>query len=74
MATSKKRLNISLAPEVDKAISELAKRDGIPQATKAANLLRIGLEVEEDFIFDKIATARYKEKGPTLSHNEVWKK
>lgn len=73
MATSKKRLNISLAADVDKAIGRLARRDNVPQATKAAELLRIGLEVEEDVLLDKIAAERYKTKGARLSHDEVWK-
>lgn len=73
MATTKKRLNISLASDVDEALIRLARRDKVPQATKAAELLRIGLEIEEDTLIDKIATERYKTKGTRLSHSKVWK-
>lgn len=73
MATSKKRLNISLASDMDKALIRLARRDNVPQATKATELLRVGLEIEEDILLDKIATKRYKTKGARLSHDRVWK-
>jgi len=73
MATAKKRLNISLAPDLDNALVGLARRDSVPPATKAAELLRVGLEVEEDVILDRIATNRYKTSEGKLSHDEVWR-
>ena len=73
MATTKKRLNISLAADLDNALTGLARRDSVPLATKAAELLRIGLEVEEDVLFDRIATERYKTSEVRLLHDEVWK-
>lgn len=72
MATTKKRVNISVTSDVDKAITKLARRDNVPQATKAAELLRIGLEVEEDMLLDRIATERYSTRDATLSHDKVW--
>lgn len=39
MATSKKRINISVSDAVEEAVATLAKRDRVPQATKAAELL-----------------------------------
>ena len=73
MATSKRRLNISLAPDLDSALTGLARRDSVPLATKAAQLLRVGLEVEEDVLLDHIATERYRTSKVRLSHDEVWK-
>ena len=73
MATLKKRLNISLSPEIEEVIIKLANRDNIPQATKAAELLRIGLELEEDITLDKIAADRYKTLSKTLPHKDFWK-
>ncbi len=48
MATTKNRINISLSPSVDRILSWLSRRDNMPRATKAADLLRIALELEED--------------------------
>lgn len=73
MATLKKRVNISLASDIDRALTQLARRDKVPQATKAAELLRVGLEVEEDVLLDTVATERYKTNSTRLSHDQVWK-
>lgn len=74
MATSKKRLNISLSPEMEKIIKLSAKRDSVPEATKAAELLKLALEIEEDAAFsmvikDRLATPKDK----YVSHTEAWK-
>ena len=74
MATTKKRINVSLSADVEKAITKLAKRDQVPEATKAGELLRVALEVEEDEVWDAIATDRLKSSKKMLSHKEVWKK
>ena len=73
MATTKKRINITLPPAEEEAISRLAKRDQVPEATKAAQLLRLALEIEEDEVWDQIATERLKTSKKMLSHKEVWK-
>jgi len=73
MATTKKRINITLPPAEEEAISKLAKRDQVPEATKAAQLLRLALEIEEDEVWDQIATKRLKTSKKMLSHKEVWK-
>jgi len=48
MTTTKKRVNISLSAPLENILAKLAKRDQVPQATKAAELIRIGVEIEED--------------------------
>ena len=73
MATTKKRINITLPPAEEEAISRLAKRDQVPEATKAAELLRRALEIEEDEVWDRIASERLKTSKKMLSHKEVWK-
>ena len=73
MATTKKRINITLPKADEQAIMELAKRDQVPAATKAGELLRIALEIEEDQVWDKIATERLKNSKKMLSHKKVWK-
>ena len=51
-----------------------AKRDGVPTASKAAELLRLALELEEDLALSAIADERLTgKKIKWLSHKQVWK-
>jgi hypothetical protein len=72
MATTKRRLNITLSPEVDKLISEIARRDNVPHATKVSELLAISLVLEEDKAFSVLGDNRLKQRGKKLSHADVW--
>ena len=72
MTTTKKRVNISLSPDMEKVLTKLAKRDSVPEATKAVERLRTALEIEEDVVFGKLAEERFKSMGKTISHKEVW--
>ena len=73
MATAKRRLNITLSPEVDALISMIAVRDHVPEATKVSELLTISLALEEDKAFSLLGDARMNEKGTKwLSHKDVW--
>ncbi len=72
MATTKKRINISVSDSVDKALATLAKRDQMPQATKVAELLGLALELEEDLYFSELARQRTHGKQKWVSHNEAW--
>lgn len=69
---TKKRINISPDLETSLAVIQAAKRDKVPVATKAAELLRSALELEEDLILGAEAGRREKQKGSYLSHEEVW--
>ena len=73
MATIKKRLNISLSKEMDLAIATIAKRDDVPQATKAAHLLQLALEIEEDQVFETIVRHRDTKSAKFVSHAQAWK-
>ena len=73
MATVKKRINISISKELDSALLKLAKRDQVPQATKAEHLLRFALEVEEDDILNSIAESRDTSSGKFVSHESAWR-
>ncbi|MEK7190325.1 MAG: hypothetical protein AAB661_00995 [Patescibacteria group bacterium] len=72
MATIKKRINISLSPSLDIMLSRIAKRDNMPQATKALHLLGIALEIEEDMVFDRIANERDIKNARFLTHKQAW--
>lgn len=72
MPTLKKRLNISLAPEIESMVRQLAKRDQMPEATKAGQLLQVALEIEEDLVWDAIAYQRDKKGAKFISHKKAW--
>lgn len=73
MATTKKRINISVSKELDEVLGKLAKRDQVPQATKAIHLLRMALEIEEDHVLDEVAQKRDTDKARFLSHSLAWR-
>lgn len=55
------------------AVDKLAKRDHMPSATKAERLLEIALELEEDQVWEEIATQRASKKNARfISHEEAW--
>lgn len=72
MPTDKHRINISVSQEMSDTLSELAKRDRVPTARKAAELLRLGLEIHEDIALDELAHARVKESKKRISHEAMW--
>ena len=72
MPTLKKRLNMSLPEDIEKALSMLAKRDDMPQATKALHLIRIALEMEEDDIWNALAEKRDTKAAKFMSHDDAW--
>lgn len=74
MSTTKSRLNISLPDDVKKALLSIAKRDQMPAATKALRLMEIGLEAEEDDIWDTIASNRDQKDNVFRPHSEVFGK
>jgi hypothetical protein len=67
MSTTKSRLNISLPDDTKKALLSIAKRDQMPAATKAVRLMEIGMEIEEDEVWDEIATNR--DNKDTIFHS-----
>ncbi len=73
MATSKTRINISLPRDLRDALAKLARRDRIPQATKATRLLETALEIEEDQVWDALAQSRDAKGESYLSHKKAWK-
>lgn len=74
MSTTKSRINISLPDDVKEALVSIAKRDQMPAATKAVRLMEIGMEVEEDDAWDKIATSRDRKDTTFHPHEELFGK
>ncbi len=74
MPTTKNRLNISLSSDIDKALTGLSRRDNMPKATKATELLRIALDLEEDVYLGAIANERaHTSRSLFVSHEKAWK-
>lgn len=73
MPTTKARINISLSDDIKDALAKLARRDRMPQATKAARLLETALETEEDHVWDAIAVKRDTKNARYVSHKKAWK-
>ena len=72
MATSKKRINISLPKDIEIVLEELAERDNVPTATKAIELIKIGIEIDEDEIWNRLAEERDTKDAKFISHKEAW--
>jgi hypothetical protein len=72
MTTAKKRINISISKELDTALIKLAKRDQMPQATKAEYLLRFAIEIEEDDVLNNLAEKRDASSHTFISHKVAW--
>jgi len=74
MTTIKQRINITANQEVERALKNAAKRDGVPVATKAAELLSIALEIEEDTYLGSIANERaLTDRSLFVHHDKAWK-
>jgi hypothetical protein len=73
MSTTKRRINITADADVEAALKLVAERDGVPMATKAAELLRNALELEEDLALGAIAEERERAHVKFISHEEFWK-
>lgn len=72
MATTKKRIIVTLSKPVERALELLAERDQIPQATKASHLLETALELEEDRVWDRVASGRDTKNARFVSHKKAW--
>ncbi|OGJ53816.1 hypothetical protein A3D11_00340 [Candidatus Peribacteria bacterium RIFCSPHIGHO2_02_FULL_49_16] len=74
MPTNKKRINITLPDHLAVFLEQIALRDDVPQATKAAELLECALEIEEDAYFSVAAENHDKSHTRFISHEVFWKK
>lgn len=72
MATTKRRINISIGSDIEKMLGMLAKRDSVPQATKVTELLRVALELEEDRVWAAVVGTRDTKKARFVSHEKAW--
>lgn len=75
MPTEKNRVNVTLTRPMYTALSQLARRDDVPFATKAAQLLEEALELQEDIVFGNLARQReLNSDAQYIPHEQVWEK
>lgn len=75
MTTVKTRINITADKDLEEGLRLAAKHDSVPVASKAAELLRFALDIEEDLYFGKIVEERMKQRNiKWIPHDEMWKK
>ena len=72
MPTTKHRINITTNKDIEDALIRSAKRAGIPVASRAADLLRDALELEEDLAWGEVIKERTSKKVKFLTHKQVW--
>lgn len=70
MPTLKTRINLSVPRETELFLASLAKRDGVPVATKALELIDGALDLEEDAHWLEKLKERSK-PVPFLSHKQA---
>lgn len=74
MSTIAPRINITTKPEIRETLEELAKRDNVTISAKTAELVLIGLSLEEDINLSKLAESRNKTpRKDYIKHKDVWK-
>ena len=74
MTTVNPRINVTLDPQMFGFIGSLAKKENKSVSAKAAELLALAMELEEDLYYSKVCEERMKNMTHTYSHEEVMKK
>lgn len=72
MSTTKTRINITLPKAVEIVLNKIAKRDDMPVATKAKELLQFAIEIEEDQLWNNAAATRDKKNSNFITHDQAW--
>ncbi|MEK7143611.1 MAG: hypothetical protein AAB471_01280 [Patescibacteria group bacterium] len=73
MPTIKKRINITLSPDLEKGLKILARLDRVPEATKATEMLQFAFELEEERVLSELATRRDIKGAKHISYKQAWK-
>ena len=72
MTTLKKRINISVPKSLEDILNKMSNEEGVPVATKALELLKIAVELEEDAYFEKITLDRGSKDSKYIPHDKIW--
>jgi len=74
MPTTKKRVAVTLDKDTEWALKKLSRMYKVPLATKASELLRLGIETWEDTVWAGIAGERSRNKNKKyISQEKFWK-
>ncbi|HZQ48992.1 MAG TPA: antitoxin, RHH family protein [Candidatus Dormibacteraeota bacterium] len=67
-------MNVVLERQIYEALGRVARRDGTSLSSKARDLLRDALELQEDLALTGIAAEREKtyRSGHALGHESIW--
>jgi predicted DNA-binding protein len=74
MPSKSPRINVVLDDHLYRNVQLLAEREGVSLSTKARDLIKEALEIQEDLYLASLAEARKRtfEKSAALSHEETW--
>ena len=74
MPTKNPRINVAVDKSLYSIIETLAKEKGISMSMVTRELIKEGLEINEDIVLASFAEEREKtfDKDKSLSHEEVW--
>lgn len=73
MPTIKQRINITADKEMGVSLRNAAKRDKMSVSSKAVELLRLALNIEEDHVLATIARERDTHGVKYVPHDKFWK-
>ncbi|MFH0770523.1 MAG: hypothetical protein V1926_04050 [Candidatus Peregrinibacteria bacterium] len=74
MPTKKRRINVTLKKDVALFLKNIALRDDVPEATKAAQMIEMAMSIEEDAYFSKRAEKIDTLTRRWISHEQFWSK
>ena len=72
MPAKNPRINVVLDDSLYKNVQFLAETEGVSLSTKARDLIREALEIQEDLHLAAFAEDREKTWDRALTHEEVW--
>lgn len=73
MLRTKKRINISISEEINQELIKLAERDQVPVTSKALELIKRAIQIEEDEVLDLLAQQRDTKDAKYLFHEQTWR-
>jgi len=73
MPTKHTRINIPVDKGLLAMLTLFAKKENTSLSSAAKELIRLGLEIQEDLYFTRLSDRRLKEGGKRISHEDAWK-
>ncbi len=73
MPTKHTRINIPVDKGMLAMITRFAKSEETSLSSAAKELIKLGLEMQEDWYFSRLSDKRLKEGGKRIKHKDAWK-